>query len=441
VITTRHNSWAHWLSTGPVTRQILSNAGSLFGTTMVTSLLGFVFWAVAARLESPSAVGEASAYISAMQLLGTFGTLGLGTLLIAEVGRLGDCRKSTIMTCLWIAAVVSGLAGIAYCCLVDHLFLFGFAVYKTSWGVALFSCATALTAATMVLDGGLIGLLKSKTQLWRNSISSAVKLLLIPLGLVTSIGAATDLFLWWFIGLLASVAYVVLVTERPITWLRIPPSRAALQGLGLLAVGHHWLNVASQIPRLLLPILVSVQLSSATNAAFYVALLLAGIVWIVPNHIATAMFAIDAHDASTLQSELARMWRLCRLYAVTASIAVTAVAQPLLAIFGSTYAQARWALVSFAAVTFAAAIKSLYIAVRRAQRKLRRAVVATCLGTVLELSLAELGLTVSGTVTGVALGVAIAMLCETFGYWPAVRAAMATSDVAQRSRSQHQVQD
>jgi len=70
-----------------VNRSIVSNAGSLVATQLVTSGLGFLFWLVAARWFSPAGVGFAAAAISAMTLLGTFGMLGLGTLLMGELPR------------------------------------------------------------------------------------------------------------------------------------------------------------------------------------------------------------------------------------------------------------------------------------------------------------------------------------------------------------------
>ena len=63
------------------------NAGSLIGTTAVTSGLGFAFWWLAARMFSTEAVGLASAIISTMTLLGSASILGLGTLLIAELPK------------------------------------------------------------------------------------------------------------------------------------------------------------------------------------------------------------------------------------------------------------------------------------------------------------------------------------------------------------------
>ena len=51
---------------GPIVR----NAAALYGTTIITSILGFVYWFVAARLAPAAAVGTASAIQSAAQFLG-----------------------------------------------------------------------------------------------------------------------------------------------------------------------------------------------------------------------------------------------------------------------------------------------------------------------------------------------------------------------------------
>ena len=66
-------------------RDLLRNAGSLAGTTGLTSVFGVVFWIIAAREFSQQAVGYGSTAISAMTLLGTVGMFGLGTMLIGEL--------------------------------------------------------------------------------------------------------------------------------------------------------------------------------------------------------------------------------------------------------------------------------------------------------------------------------------------------------------------
>src|SRR5579871_1121037 len=68
-------------------RDLLRNAGSLAATTGLTSLFGFVFTIAATHLFSSSAVGWGNTAINEMQLFGTIGMFGLGTMLIGELPK------------------------------------------------------------------------------------------------------------------------------------------------------------------------------------------------------------------------------------------------------------------------------------------------------------------------------------------------------------------
>lgn len=407
---------------------VVASAASLCSTTVVTAALGFVFWAVAAHLATADEVGGASAVISAMQLIGTFGTVGLNTLLIAEGGRRRIDIKTLVVTGMSVASCVALLGAVGYA----TVFHFGLAksetLYSTLPGVLLFAFGAAITAATIVLDGALVGLLRGSRQLWRNTVFSITKLLLLPVAAVTTGASAAAIYAVWFAGNAVSVAALWARLKHPWTWFLTRPSRRALRGLGRTAAGHHWVNVATQLPRLALPIVVATQLSNEANAAFYAALLLVSFVWIVPNHLATAMFALNAHNSSQLQSELRTAVRIAGAVSILAAVGTPLLARPLLAIFGPGYEQAQWCLVALGAATFASAAKSIYIAVRRTQGALGRAAWAAIIGTVLELLAAEVGLKLAG-LTGVGIGFGAAMSLEVLFFWPRIRAAQrATGD-------------
>jgi O-antigen/teichoic acid export membrane protein len=68
-------------------KDLLRNAGSLAATTGLTSLFGFVFWIVADHEFSKSEAGYAIAAANAMQLFGTIGMFGLGTMMIGELPK------------------------------------------------------------------------------------------------------------------------------------------------------------------------------------------------------------------------------------------------------------------------------------------------------------------------------------------------------------------
>jgi O-antigen/teichoic acid export membrane protein len=61
---------------------LYANAAYLFGVTAVSSLTGFFFLGIAARLYDPEAVGLATAGISAVALVAGIANLGLGNGLV-----------------------------------------------------------------------------------------------------------------------------------------------------------------------------------------------------------------------------------------------------------------------------------------------------------------------------------------------------------------------
>src|SRR5260221_1630967 len=136
-------------------RDLLSNAGSLLATTGVTSLLGFAYWTVAARLLSREAVGYGAAAVSAMTLLGTIGVFGLGTVLIGELPRRSS-RAGLVSAALLAAGLGSLVLALGFVLLVPF---FGghFSDISGSVGrAALFGSGVVLTAMTLVFDQATI---------------------------------------------------------------------------------------------------------------------------------------------------------------------------------------------------------------------------------------------------------------------------------------------
>ena len=88
-------------------RFLLRSAAALVSTSIVTSGLGFVYWAVAARAFRASDVGESATTIAAMSLIAPFTVLGLGTVLVTQLPTMRGGRTQLVST----AALVTGVVG------------------------------------------------------------------------------------------------------------------------------------------------------------------------------------------------------------------------------------------------------------------------------------------------------------------------------------------
>jgi O-antigen/teichoic acid export membrane protein len=391
---------------------------ALLSATVVTATMGFAFWAVAAHLTSAEVVGRSAAVISAMQLIAAFATLGLHQLLVAELpGRGGPDMRRLVLTCLTIGGTVAFAAAAAYAFI--HDVAAPERILESPLGVGLFGIGTAVTTVATVVDGAAVGVGQSGLQVSRNLVFSIVRLIALPLA-AFAIGLSPQvIFLVWMLGNVVSLLILTLRTQAPRKWLTTMPALRGFAPIWRTAAGHHWVNVATETPRLALPVMVAAQVSAEANAGFYIALLLVAFIWLIPNHLGTAMFALHSGDPQHFSAGLNTAIRLSAVVSIGAAVFVPLFAGPVLSFFGPGYDDARYFLSILAACTFASAVKSIYISVRRAQGALSQAAWAAVGGAVLELAGAQLGLMLGG-VTGIGIGAGAATILEAAFFLPAI---------------------
>lgn len=408
---------------GPVVR----NAASLYGTTIVTSALGFLYWFAAARMVPAQGVGIASAIQSAARLLSIFCVLGLNTLLISELSGDKKQARSLILTAAAGVGVftlaVSGIVGIGLGRLSTSLR----PGLSDPSGIIFFALLSVFTTVMLILDDSCIGLLRGDLQLRRNTIFAVSKLLLLPLlMMVWPNPQGTELEVAWLSGLIISFIFLA-------RWLgqRTSGQSSRLDFRQLIAkrrlmLGHHSLNISIQSPGLIMPVLVATIVGAASNAAYTVAMLIASFVNIIPFHLSTALFAISPGDEATLTREVPRTMRICLVLAVVSAPFFVLFSGTILAFFGPSYEMASSALMVLGLNTYPLAIKAHYVAISRARGRMQRAALWAMVGAFLEVGLAAVGAVTYG-VTGVAIGLFTALLMEAVLFFPVVFGVLRTA--------------
>ncbi|MFL5654293.1 MAG: lipopolysaccharide biosynthesis protein [Ktedonobacteraceae bacterium] len=394
---------------------ILVNAGSLVGTTAVTSVLGFVYWWLAAREFPPEVIGIASASISAMMLLGNFCMLGLGTLLITELPRQPGRAASLISTALIVVGGVGGCISITFAFVAPYVSA-DFQVLRASVAdIVIFASGVSLTAITLVLDLALIGLLQGGLQLWRNTLFAVAKLAaLLVAGLWLSHKAGITIYTTWVVGNVLSLAALAafVVFKKGGSRRNYLPQWRLLRKLGPAALQHHLLNLTLQAPTLVLPVLVTALLSATMNAWFYVSWMIASFVFVVPGALTAVLHAINSAQQSMLAHKARATISLALVTSVLANCVLQFDTQQVLSLFGHTYAeQATWTLRILALGAFPLIIKNHYISICRIQDRIARAMLSMAPGSLLELCAAVLGARLGG-LSGLSLGWIIAISIE-----------------------------
>jgi O-antigen/teichoic acid export membrane protein len=400
---------------------LLLNAGSLMATTAITSLFGFVYWWVAARSAPAEAVGQASAAVSAMTLIGTIGMFGMGTMLISDLPRLVGRKWELISTCLLVSGSAATVGGAAYVALA-HLAIPGLqnALGSTA-ATVLLVFGIALNAMTLVLDEALVGLLAGPLQLMRNAWFSAIKLLLLGALVVLPITlTGGELLLTWVAGMVLSVAILGRALRRRGMLDSLRPRLELLRGRGRSTFDHNLLNLATYLPRAALPLVVTAVLSAEANAAFYTAFMVTSFLAMVPGNVALTLFAVASGDKAALRSKVRMGLLICLGVGLPVSIVVAVFAKPIMSIFGAGYAEAAGTALTILALTYLPFVfHHFFLAISRVQGRVRGAGVFSVFAGLAELLAAWYGGS-RGSLTALVGAVAIVMAIETVLVAPTV---------------------
>ena len=323
-------------------KDLLRNAGSLAATTGLTSLFGFVFWIVADHEFPKAEVGHAIAATNAMQLLGTIGMFGLGTMMIGELPKRLRDRGGLFAASMATSAIGSAVLGVIFAAVVglyfsDDRHLPG--IGGTPGQALIFVAGVTLTGATLVFDEGTIGLLRGGVQLWRNMAMSAIKLAVLPvLALFLHDAYGVGISLSLVIATAGSVIPAAILLMRNGSSIYHRPDWQSLRRLFPVAVSHNWLNLAMAIPASLIPVIVPLAVGAAQNSVFYDVWMISTLLFMVPVHLGTVLFALASASPEVIAEKLRFVLRISLLIGLPVMLVLAIAAHFALNLFGPGYA-------------------------------------------------------------------------------------------------------
>ncbi|OLB65325.1 MAG: hypothetical protein AUI10_07310 [Actinobacteria bacterium 13_2_20CM_2_72_6] len=361
----------------PVRSSVVRNAVALMVSTVATSVLGMVFWTVAARLASPQALGRASAETAAVSLLAGLAQLNLASVMPRFLPIAGRATGKFITRGYLAAAAVGLVLSLGYALSgLGHDFL-----PRTPVQIGLFAASVMLLGILIVQDGVLAALRRATWVPFVKAGFAVAKVGLLPV--VVALGLGGDgLFLAWSAPVVVAVGVVtVLVFTRLVPrHVRANADSSALPGRRDLAsflsgqyVSSIVFNVAYGAP----PVLVATVLGNQAAAFFAIPWLIATSVVALLANIGMSLVAEVSGDDGHLRAHLRRAARLAVLVAGGGGAAIVALAPVALLAFGSAYA-AQGALtlrllgfgLPFAGVVF------LYTALNAIDKRVWRSVLA-----------------------------------------------------------------
>ncbi len=195
----------------PLTR----NGYALVASFAITSVLGVVFWIVAARLYPQDQVGIGGVVVTTMITLSSASQLGFGNWLNRELPVAGQARARLVLLAYAAGVTASLLLAIVFLMVAPTVAPTLARTLDNVWLMAWFALAVATWTLFALQDSVLAGLRLSVWVPVENAAYALIKLALLPaLALVTVSGLA--LFAAWTLPLLLLILAVNLPVFRKV---------------------------------------------------------------------------------------------------------------------------------------------------------------------------------------------------------------------------------
>jgi len=395
---------------------LLRNSVYNMSATIVTALLGYVYWVVAARAYQPRAVGSGAAIVSAMTLAALLANFGVGSALVAVLpGRANGFAWSRTLNAALVLSLVSGvIVGSIVTTILPLLSArLDAGVDPDPSYALLFIVGVALWTVSTTLDGAFVAERATGHVLARSALFAAVKIPLLVTPLLQTGPPGEGILVSWVLATAISCVAGFVQLNRLGRGYRYTVRGVAGEARRLprSLAGQHLINLGGSAPMYLLPLLVAVRLSTTANAYFYTAWKVGSLFFMISPAVAASLFAEGAYHPEALPGQARRAGLMIASLLGPSILILLPGAPMIMGLFGGEYA--RHGLTLLALLVLSAvpdALTNVYVSVLRVRGQIWRAAGLNVGMAVVALALAWVALPLLG-IAGAGLAWLIAQVC------------------------------
>lgn len=340
----------------------------IIASTFINSLLGFAFWTISARLYSSHDVGLATTMTSSISLISTASLLGYNTALLRYMYHSNNqtLRLNTSLTLVSATSLVIGAFFVILLTYESPKLIF---IQHSAWLSVVFVLTATVTTCYLMLDSVFIVFQRADMLLLKNSILSLGKLAAVFL--FTMLGA-TGIFLANAFGVIIAVTIALVVVVVRMGY-KIGPHFDG--GIAKEMSRFAWINYAASAIEsasvFLLPILITNGLGPRVSGYFYMDMMIAGAIYIIPVAVSQVVLARGSRHGSYLLGAVKKAVWVVGVLLVPAMLVVVGCGRAILGVFGNEYARNGYVtLVLFVVAGVPMAVKLVSNAVFNVERKL-----------------------------------------------------------------------
>lgn len=329
--------------------ELFKNSFFQLVTTIVNNGIGFLFWIIAARYYSVEEVGVGTALISSLNVILILSMLGLDFSLIRYI-KTKEISK-ILSTCFIVTSATSLAIGLIYIIAAKHIS--SSISFLQNPIYAIIFLGTVLIGSLFFITGiAFKALRKSKYFFLQYVISSLRIPLLIPLVFLGGWGIYVS-------NQLAGLVAILFAYRHFKKYINIEIDKSFLKETFHFSIHNYISRNLSEIPTLILPILILNLLGEGEAALFYIAFFVGNFVLIIPTSICTALF-VEGSYGEDLRKNVIKSISSIGILLIAAIAFINVYAEFLLSLFGNEYISASLLLKLFAISSIFVSINLIY---------------------------------------------------------------------------------
>lgn len=370
------------------TDSLYKNSTYLMASNSIVAVLGFLFWAINARLFPTEEIGLATTLISAATLVTTFSLLGLNVSLIRYLPT-SERKSDKINSVFGITAAAS--------ILISAIFLTGLKYFSPE---LIFVRENILFAFLFVLFTIFSSLSESVKNIFRayrsseyvlvkNTIFNILKLLLIFF--LVNLGVFGIFFSWVVSLAIAFLISLIILIKKFDYKFKLTIKKDVIKKMTFFSFANYINEFFEGAPRLILPIMITNLIGAEKAAYFYIDLTLAGFLFMFPEAISNSFFAEGSANEKGVENNIKKVVKAVSLILIPSTLVVVFFGNYILLFFGKDYSLEGFKLLQLLAFSgIFVAINSVFGNIFRIKYRMRRLVSINCLGAVITVGLSYL---------------------------------------------------
>jgi len=352
------------------------------------AVFGFFFWMINARLYSAEQVGIGTTLISIMILISSFSILGLENGLIRYLPT-SERKNKKINTSFMLVGLTSIFISIFFLVFLKTFSPKLLFIRESIIFSLLFILFTFFNSLNSISENVFIAYRSSKFVLIKNTISSIVKLIL-PIFLV-ALGAYG---IFMSMGIAMAIAFLVSLVFLILRFNYLPNpiiDRSIVKRMTKFSLSNYIAGFIGGLPTMVLPILITNSIGASFSAYFYLDMMIASLLYVIPFAVSHSLFAEGSYNERDLKIKLKKAIKIISLLLIPTNIVIFLFGNYILLAFGKEYSDEGFILLKLLSISGVfVSINNIGGAILKIKTKIKLLILLSLINTTIILSLSAI---------------------------------------------------